>query len=115
MTSEVLLNHLLPRGDKPLDFALFLAAFDEAGFLTGGFRQTRTQAVWQRVRVGARAGARTQNRPLPQAVATLARTLPNKQKHNNDDTFCHLMLQASAVFMTGKSSDYDAVLFMNIG
>lgn len=28
---------LLPRGDKPLDFALFLAALDETGFLTAGF------------------------------------------------------------------------------
>lgn len=74
-----LLNYLLPRGDKPLDFALFLAAFDETGFLTGGFRQARTHTVCQRVCLGTWVCARTQHCPLPHAVATLSRTLPNKQ------------------------------------
>lgn len=74
-------NYLLPRGDKPLDFSLFLAAFNEAAFLTGRFRQARAHTVWQSVCLGTWVGARTRNCPLPQAVATLARTLPSEERH----------------------------------
>lgn len=78
------MNYLLPRGNKPLDFALFLAAFDETGILTGGFWQACTQTVWQRMCVGTWVAARTQDGPLSQAVATLPRTLPHKQKCDED-------------------------------
>lgn len=74
-------NYLLPRGDKPLDFSLFLAAFNEAAFLSGRFRQACAHTVWQSVCLGTWVGARTRNCPLPQAVATLARTLPSEERH----------------------------------
>lgn len=67
-----------------MDFALFLAAFDETGFLTGGFRQASAQCVCQRGRPDPRVGVRAKHRPLPQAAATLTRTLPDKHKHGND-------------------------------
>lgn len=71
--SQLLLSYLLPRGDKPLDLALFLAAFEEAGLLTGRFRQACTRAVWQSgVCLDTGVGARTQDGPLLQTIATLA-------------------------------------------
>lgn len=87
----ILISYLLPCGDKPLDLALFLAASDEAGILTSRFWQACALAVGQRVCLGTRVRAHTQHSPLLQTIATLTRTLPNKNKH---DIWLHLGIGA---------------------
>lgn len=73
-------NHLLPRWDKPLDFALFLAAFDEAGFLTSRFRQAYAQTILQRLWLSTCVESCTQHCPLPQAITAFVRTLKQKTR-----------------------------------
>lgn len=101
---QLLCNYLLPCGNKPLDFALFLAAFHETRFLIAGFWQAYTQTFWQCVRLDTRFGGCTQYCPLPQAVATLTRTLPNKQKHDLNDILSLNTL--SYIFLNPQSSHH---------
>lgn len=72
--------YLLPLGDEPLQLALFLAASEETGFLTGRFLQTCTLAVRQRVSLSSCVVARTRNSSPLQTAATLTRTLQIKKE-----------------------------------
>lgn len=99
-----LCTHLLPRGDKPLDFAELLAAFEEAGLLTAGPRQADARAVWQRVRPVAGLCARAHHRPLLQAVPALPRALKRRHlslKHFGAELLNNPPLNISAQIISG--------------